>query len=73
MSGPGMTLSHKLDTWEREARELATCTTCYGSGEDRWQQGRACPVCQGRGKAAREPHVIELVGLVRALMAELES
>lgn len=63
------TLEHKLATWEREARQLVMCTGCYGSGEDRWNQGRACPVCQGSGRAAREPHVLELVQLVRELSA----
>lgn len=63
------TLEHKLDTWEREARLMVTCTGCYGSGEDRWQQGHACPVCSGEGRAAREPHVIELVRMVRELLA----
>jgi DnaJ-class molecular chaperone len=68
-----MTLAHKLDSWEREARLEAVCTGCYGSGEDRWQEGRACAVCAGKGRAAREPHVLELVALVRSLLAEVGS
>ncbi len=63
------TLEHKLSMWAAEARLLVTCTSCYGSGEDRWREGRACPVCEGRGKAPREPHVVELVQLVRDLLA----
>lgn len=62
------TLEHKLATWEAEARQLVVCTGCYGSGEDRWREGRACPVCEGRGRAMREPHVLELVELVRELL-----
>lgn len=65
----GATLEHKLDVWEREARLLVTCTDCYGSGEDRWREGRACGGCEGHGRAAREPHVLELVSLVRELLA----
>lgn len=65
-------LEFKLSQWEREARELATCTGCYGSGEDRWNEGRACPTCQGRGRAPREPHVLELVALVRELITRSE-
>lgn len=63
------TLEYRLDQWEREARQLATCTGCYGSGEDRWREGRACETCRGEGRAPREPHVLELVALVRALLA----
>lgn len=62
-------LEHKLDTWERDARQLVVCTACYGSGEDRWREGRACPNCEGRARAPREPHVLELVALVRELIA----
>lgn len=61
-------LEFKLTGWEREARQLVICTGCYGSGEDRQREGRACPVCQGSGRAAREPHVLELVALVRQLL-----
>ena len=62
-----------LDNCEREARQLAHCTECYGVGEDRHAPGRACPVCQGSGRAPREPHTIELVALVRQLLAEAEQ
>lgn len=63
-------LSLNLDNCEREARQLVHCTGCYGVGEDRHAPGRACPVCQGSGRAPREPHTIELVALVRQLLAE---
>lgn len=69
---PAESLDYRLDRWAREAREFATCVACYGVGEDRDAPGRACPVCAGRGRAAREPHVIELVDLVRAQQAEAE-
>lgn len=65
----GATLEHKLATWEAEARQQVVCTGCYGSGEDRWREGRACPECAGRGKAAREPHVLELIEIVRGLLS----
>ncbi len=61
-------LAFKLDKWHRDALMLATCTSCYGSGEDRWNEGRACPTCEGKGKAPREPHVVELVDMVRELL-----
>lgn len=67
------TLDYKLDRWSREARELATCVACYGVGEDRDAPGRACRVCSGRGRAAREPHVLELVALLRKRDAEIEE
>lgn len=66
------TLDYKLDRWSREARELATCSSCYGVGEDRDAAGRACPACSGRGRAAREPHVLELVALLRLEQSSLE-
>lgn len=66
------TLDYKLDRWVREARELATCVACYGVGEDRDAPGRACRVCSGRGRAAREPHVLELVALLRLEQSSLE-
>lgn len=71
------TRDFKLDRWAREARELATCVVCFGVGERpaddslRWGRGRTCEVCVGRGKAAREPHVLELVAMVRASDAEI--
>ena len=66
-------LNYRLDQWTREARELATCVDCYGVGEDRHAPGRACGVCSGRGRAAREPHVLELVELIRKRDAEIEE
>lgn len=65
----------RLEAWARDARELATCCDCYGSGEDRDQAGRACPTCAGAGRAAREPHVLAMVELLRdadRLMHRLE-
>lgn len=67
------TLDFKLDRWTREARELATCVACYGVGESRSSPGRACETCDGRGRAAREPHVLELVALVRSRDAVIEE
>lgn len=67
------TLDFKLDRLAREARELATCVACYGVGESRSAPGRACETCDGRGRAAREPHVLELVALVRSRDAEIEE
>lgn len=55
----------RLEAWARDARELATCCDCYGVGEDRDQAGRACPTCAGAGRAAREPHVLAMVELLR--------
>lgn len=54
-----------LETWEKDAKRLVICTGCYGSGENRWEQGRACLTCQGEGKSAAEPHVLQLISLVR--------
>lgn len=67
------TLGFKLDRWTREARELATCVSCYGVGESRDAPGRACETCDGRGRAAREPHVLELVAIVRDRDAGLDE
>lgn len=65
------TIEAKLARWSRDARQLATCSDCYGVGQDmRADDCRACPVCNGSGKAAREPHVVELVDLVRAQQIE---
>lgn len=58
-----------LDRLKAEARRLVICTGCYGSGEDRWNEGRACPACEGSGKSAAEPHVLELVAEVERLRA----
>ena len=66
------TREFRLARFEREARQLATCTGCYGSGADRHVESRACAVCKGAGRAAREPHVVELVELLRAADAEAE-
>lgn len=65
------TLEFRLAEWERDARTLATCVSCYGVGEDRDAPGRACPACKGSGRAPREPHVLELVDLLRRREAEL--
>ncbi len=63
----------ELEQMEREARRLVICTGCYGSGEDRWNEGRACPTCQGAGKAAAEPHVQRLVDEIRRLRGAHEE
>lgn len=61
--------SFDLEQLKAEARRLVVCTGCYGSGEDRWNEGRACPECRGSGKAAAEPHVLRLVAEVERLRA----
>ena len=58
---------------EQDARRLIVCTGCYGSGEDRWNEGRACPTCSGAGKSAAEPRVIELIQRVRQLEAAVQK
>lgn len=58
---------YELEQWEKDAKRLVICTDCYGSGEDRWNQGRACPTCEGLGRSAAEPHVLRLVAEVRRL------
>jgi len=74
----------RLSIWQREAAILATCTDCYGVGERPaddsllWGAGRTCETCKGRGKAVREPHVLELLRLEaearqRADRAEAEA
>lgn len=67
------TREFRLASFEREARQLATCTGCYGSGADRHVESRACDVCKGAGRAAREPHVVELLEMLRASEAEAEQ
>jgi len=68
------TIEAKLARWSRDARQLATCSDCYGVGQDmRADDCRACPVCNGSGKAAREPHVVELVEMVAEKDARLEA
>lgn len=56
---------------EQDARRLIVCTGCYGSGEDRWNEGRACPTCSGAGKSAAEPRVVELIERLRQKESEL--
>jgi len=51
----------EIDMWEKDAKRLIVCTGCYGSGEDRWNQGKACPTCSGEGRSAAEPHVLRLI------------
>lgn len=55
----------ELEQWEKDAKRLVICTGCYGSGENRWEQGRACPTCNGLGKSAAEPHVLQMLALIR--------
>ena len=57
----------ELEQWEKDAQRLVICTGCYGSGEDRWNQGRACFTCEGAGRAQAEPHVVRLVAEIRNL------
>lgn len=57
----------ELDELEKDAGRLITCTGCYGSGEDRWNEGRACPRCKGSGRAVAEPNVLKLIAEVRSL------
>lgn len=59
----------ELEWWEKDAKRLITCTSCYGSGEDRWHQGHACPDCAGIGRSIAEPHVVRLVAEIRRLKA----
>lgn len=58
---------------EQDARRLIVCTGCYGSGEDRWNEGRACPTCSGAGRSAADPRVIELVKALREARAHNEK
>ena len=60
-----MSLELKLDLWRKDALIRVVCEKCFGSGEDKYNQGRACPTCEGSGRAPHLPHVIELVDLVR--------
>lgn len=64
MSAPS---EFEIETWEKDAKRLIICTGCYGSGEDRWNQGKACPTCSGEGRSAAEPHVLRLIAHIRSL------
>ena len=55
----------ELDQLEKDAGRLITCVGCYGSGEDRWSEGRACSRCSGLGRSVAEPEVLRLVAEVR--------
>lgn len=57
----------ELEMWEKDAKRLIICTSCFGSGEDRWNLGRACPTCEGTGRAVADPHVLRLIDEVRRL------
>jgi len=57
----------ELEMWEKDAKRMIVCTGCFGSGEDRWNQGRACPTCEGTGRAVADPHVLRLIAEVRRL------
>ena len=63
----------ELEQWEKEAKRMVICTGCYGSGEDRWNDGRACDRCGGMGKAEGEPHTLQLIAEVRRLYREMED
>ncbi len=71
MPGPDVidreTLGVQLQRWEADARLLTVCVECGGSGADRWAEGRACATCGGRGRAPGQPHVLQLIALVRQL------
>jgi len=61
----------EIDMWEKDAKRLIVCTGCYGSGEDRWNQGKACPTCSGEGRSAAEPHVLRLIQEITRLRRHL--
>ena len=61
----------EIESWEKDAKRLIICTGCYGSGEDRWNQGKACPTCQGEGRAPAEPHVLRLIQEITRLRRHL--
>lgn len=63
----------EISQWRKEAKRLITCTSCYGSGEDRWNEGRACPDCSGVGRAIAEPHVLRLCEEVERLRILVEG
>ena len=64
---------YDLENWLKDASRQIVCTGCYGSGEDRWNLGRACPVCAGSGRSAAEPHVLRLIAYVYKLRNRLEG
>lgn len=57
----------EISQWRKDAKRLITCTACYGSGEDRWNEGRTCPNCEGTSRAVAEPHVVRLCDEVERL------
>ena len=59
----------ELSTLEKDAGRLIVCTGCYGSGEDKWHEGRACPACKGAGRSIAEPMVLRLIEEVRTWRA----
>ena len=63
----------ELSQWRKEAKRLITCTACYGSGEDRWNEGRTCPNCEGTSRAVAEPHVVRLCEEVERLRILVEG
>lgn len=63
----------ELASWEKDASRLIVCTGCYGSGEDKWNEGRACSTCGGTGRSAAEPHVTRLIAYVHKLRNRLEG
>lgn len=69
----GASLGMNLAACRKDAKELATCVACCGVGEDRWNEGRACPTCAGSGRAAREPHVLALCDVVEQQQAVVDN
>lgn len=63
----------EISEWRKEAKRLITCTSCYGSGEDRWKEGRACPSCNGTGKAIADLHVVRLCDEVERLRLIIDT
>lgn len=63
----------EISEWRKDAKRLITCTSCYGSGEDRWKEGRACPACNGTGKSVADPHVVRLCDEVERLRLIIDT
>lgn len=72
MHDDSIVTAFELEQWEKSARRLIQCTSCWGVGQkheqykDRWE---LCKVCEGMGKSAAEPHVIQLIAEIHRLQA----